>query len=143
MLNPFAYLRRRWMVSHYADCLPRYLFNDYGHSGPYTPNQIDASIDRHRLSGKGADRAYALAMFCDAAALADPALPNKLGLKRSFQDLRAEAHRWRPGGAGDSSGNAVVAVDGTNWGFSGHHGSCASQSSAGHAGDCGSSGGHH
>jgi hypothetical protein len=57
--------QRRRAIRRFLRVLPRRLLEDYGHQGPYTPLQIEATIRRHKVSSpRYAD--YAAALFCDA-----------------------------------------------------------------------------
>jgi hypothetical protein len=56
-------------IRRYLTVLPGRLRQDYGHRGPFTPRQVRATVARHRLSSER-HLAYAIALFCDAEALA-------------------------------------------------------------------------
>lgn len=60
--------QKRRAVGRYIKILPRRLFEDYGHRGPYTPTQVEATIRRHKVStSRYSD--YAVALFCDRTRL--------------------------------------------------------------------------
>lgn len=67
----------------YVKVLPARLRKDYGHRGPYTPDQIESTIRRHSV-GHGRYVPYAIALFADGGAL--PPVWNGTRL----QDLRTE-----------------------------------------------------
>jgi hypothetical protein len=59
-----ALLGSRRATRRYLRLLPRLLSRDYGHRGPYTPEQVETTIRRHRVTSlKFA--AYAMAIFSD------------------------------------------------------------------------------
>jgi hypothetical protein len=59
---------KRRTIRRYLTMLPGRLRQDYGHRGPFTPQQVRATIARHRISSER-QLAYAIALFCDAEAL--------------------------------------------------------------------------
>ena len=59
--------RARKAVRLYLRLLPVILWRDYGGSGPYTPDQVEAAIARHRVTSREFVP-YAIAIFCDADA---------------------------------------------------------------------------
>jgi hypothetical protein len=60
---------KRRAIRRYLTVLPGRLRRDYGYGGPYTPEQVRATIARHKLSSQR-HLAYAVALFCDPGALA-------------------------------------------------------------------------
>lgn len=79
-----AWLRRR-AIHRYLRRLPRRLYQDYGHAGPYTPAQVEATMRRHKI-GPLSHAAYAVAIFCDLKRL--PEFQPDHG--PSYGELRAE-----------------------------------------------------
>lgn len=79
-----AWLKRR-AIRRYMSRLPRRLFEDYGHAGPYTPAQVEATMRRHRI-GPLRHAAYAVAIFCDPKRL--PEFQPDHG--PNYSELRAE-----------------------------------------------------
>ena len=69
MIRRFQRYRTRRTAKRYLLALRPALRQDYGHTGPYTPAQVLASLKRCVFNAPSA-RQYALAIFCDAAALA-------------------------------------------------------------------------
>jgi hypothetical protein len=59
-----ASMHKRRVVGRYLKILPRHLRHDYGHRGPYTPAQVEATIGRYAVSSRKYS-AYAVAIFCD------------------------------------------------------------------------------
>jgi hypothetical protein len=57
-------------LARYFKVLPRRLREDYGHSGPYTPLQVDSTLRRHRI-GPARHSGYAVALFSESALLPD------------------------------------------------------------------------
>jgi hypothetical protein len=60
-------------MRRFTSVLPGRLRADYGHGGPYTPMQVEATIRRHRIAAPEY-AVYALGLFCDG-----PALSKQLG----------------------------------------------------------------
>ena len=58
----FSGLRKRRAIKRYLILLPRQLLEDFGHGGPYTTAQVEASVHRAKLSREFV--AYAQAIFC-------------------------------------------------------------------------------
>ncbi len=69
-LHRYDQIRQLWhwgrhrAIRRYLRILPRRLFEDYGHRGPYTPAQVNASILRYKVSSPRYSD-YAIALFCD------------------------------------------------------------------------------
>lgn len=68
--NPLSWFdpKKRAIRRYFKDLPPR-LLADYGHTGPYTPEQVHGALARYRIGPK-AYAPYALAMFCEAKVLA-------------------------------------------------------------------------
>jgi hypothetical protein len=76
-------LRRHFAVHRYLTKLPRKLVIDYGHGGPYTPKQVEATIRRNKRFSL-AFLSYAQTLFCDAD-----------GLRKVWQDTSVAAEFTR------------------------------------------------
>lgn len=61
-------MRKPWVLRKYLVVLPRKLLEDYGHGGPFTPKQIESTIERY-MGWSVSFCPYAQAMFCDETAL--------------------------------------------------------------------------
>lgn len=59
-----AFLGRRRAIKRYLRRLPSLLSRDYGHRGPYTPEQVESTIRRHNVTSV-AFAPYAMAIFSD------------------------------------------------------------------------------
>jgi len=57
-------LLRRRALKRFVRRLPGLLLADYGHRGPFTPEQVAATIGRYRVSSR-AFVPYAQTIFCD------------------------------------------------------------------------------
>lgn len=126
---------RRRSVRRYLRLLPRRLREDYGHIGPFTPEQVAATIRRHRISGPRYI-SYAQALFCDPKTLAEIRPTVDFGL--SFQDLRREiAGQVQASGVDEDFGYSDVL------GHAAHFGSDSAGGEGGHHGATGASGGGH
>ena len=55
---------KRQAIRRFLTQLPRWLFADYGHQGPFSSAQVEASLRRHAASTLKY-QAYAQALFCD------------------------------------------------------------------------------
>lgn len=115
----------------YLKVLPRQLFKDYGHKGPYTPSQIDSSLER---AGLASTRfvPYAIALFCNPAELRR--LQDENGLACDYADVRRELSNAYFGGEPDFSPADVAR-------YSAEHGSLAETGHGGH--NSADGGGHH
>ncbi len=135
ILNLLKSLRKRGAVRRYLKALPRKLYQDYGHRGPYTPGQVESTLRRYKVSSPDC-WPYALAIFCDQETLRQARRemgPDHEALRREVaatcfggdDDFTTEevARHWSDGGGQEGSG-----------GHSGHGG-------GDHGGDGG--GGHH
>jgi hypothetical protein len=126
--------RKRSAVRRYLKSLPKQLFEDYGHRGPYTAKQVEASIQRAKLSAEFCP--YAQAIFCDAAALPDDP---------TFRAIRHELGDAYFNGGGSAGGGDFTYADVAR--YVGEHGAGAGHESGqsfgegGHHG--GNGGGHH
>ena len=67
--------------------MPRLLRRDYGHGGPFTPEQVESTIKRHRVMGATLSH-YAVAIFCDRET-ADRYW-REAGREHDYRDLRGE-----------------------------------------------------
>jgi hypothetical protein len=127
--------RKRRAVRRYLKALPKQLFEDYGHRGPYTPGQVESSIGRAKLSAEFCP--YAQAIFCDSAALPSG--------RHDFRAIRHELGRTYftdgAGGGGEYTYAEVSRLVGEPGGYGGHGDGGASGGEAGHHG--GDGGGHH
>jgi len=56
--------RRHRAIRRFLKILPRRLFEDYGHRGPFTPAQVETTNRRYKVSSPEYDE-YAVALFCD------------------------------------------------------------------------------
>lgn len=133
-------LGRRGAIRRILARLPARLRLDYGHIGPCTPEQVAASVRRHRVVAPR-HIPWAIAIFCDREALkrlrlADPHGPD-------YEALRAEAGSGFISGGPDFTLRDLARFEtahgdpGAGHGEApGHHGDCG-----GHGGDGG--GGHH
>ena len=88
----FNDLRKRSAIRRYLSALPPQLLDDYGHRGPYTTAQVEASIRRAKLSLEF--RAYAQAIFGDVEELL-----LRHPERDHFDELRREL-AWRYFGGG-------------------------------------------
>ena len=156
MLRPIRRLlnamTRRGAIRGYLRALPRQLYKDYGHTGPFTPMQVEASIRRRGGLSRG-HAIYAMAIFCDRTALAnqlrgEPASGGVRDLRTAlggdylgpgadfaFADVTRylAQHGFQPTGGGESHGHH--GYDGwVDHGGDGGHG---------HVGDGGGDGGGH
>src|SRR5262245_20385848 len=69
MIGRFThFLAKRRALRRYMTELPRRLFGDYGHTGPYTPQQVLSTIKRYRISSPNFAH-VAIAPYCDRAAV--------------------------------------------------------------------------
>ncbi len=141
MANPITdfleALRKRAAIRRYLKRLPRKLFQDYGHLGPYTQGQVESSLQRHRVSSSPEFLPYALAIFCDPESL--ERMRREHGA--DFETLRKEVGStcFRGEGGVDFTTEDVA----RHWGqVSGHEGAGGH---SGHGGDHGGDGGggHH
>ena len=139
--NPFTRLLRRLAqrraIKRYLTVLPRRLIADYGHAGPYTPAQVEMTIQRYRIS-EAQFISYALAIFCDRAVLAQ--LPHEVWTTSDFDALRSEVAGAYFSGDREFSYRDVEAYSahhGATSGVDGHH-----VQGGGHIG-ADSGGGHH
>ena len=64
MVGFVTFIRRRLATRRFLTALPRRLRQDYGHRGPYTPEQVEATIRRHKVASLSFAH-YAQAVFCD------------------------------------------------------------------------------
>lgn len=127
------WLRRR-AIRGYMRRLPRRLFEDYGHAGPYTPAQVEATLRRHK-AGPLNHAAYAVAIFCDPKKLP----PFDPGHGPDYGAMRTEVGDAFFGG---DSGFTLREVGGYGGApeSSGHGGESGGGHHGGHSGD---GGGHH
>jgi hypothetical protein len=132
----FYAARKRTAMRRYLRRLPKQLSEDYGHRGPYTPKQVEASIQRAKLSAEFAP--YAQAIFCDEAAL-------PTGGRHDFRAIRHElggTYFENGGGGGDYTYSDVARYVGGHGGYESHGGGEGSgYGDGGHHG--GDGGGHH
>ena len=63
MFNPLAWFGKRRAIGSFLRALPKRLREDYGHLGPYSAEQVERCIIRHRVSGSDFIP-YAIAIFC-------------------------------------------------------------------------------
>ena len=126
--------RKRGAVQRYLRRLPKQLFDDYGHRGPYTPLQVEASIQRAKLSAEFC--AYAQAIFCDAAALPT----GRHDFRAIRRELGAAYFSDGAGGGGEYTYAEVSRLVGEHGGYGGHGGGEGSGDGGHHGGD---GGGHH
>ena len=125
----FATLSKRRAIKLYLKRLSGALRDDYGHVGPYTPAQVEATLRRRRFPLGQA--AYALAIFCDGG---DPQLLIELQKQsKSLAALRKEVADAHFGGDYGFSPSDVSSYS-ADYGAHGHN------SFGGHGGDHG--GGH-
>jgi hypothetical protein len=136
--------RRHFAVRRYLTGLPRKLIDDYGHRGPYRPQQVAATIGRNEsFSTEFAPLAQAL--FCDEESLRNAW--REAGFSAEIRAVRRDlAEAWFGGvsGNGDNSGTFTYADVGRysaeqSWAES--HGG-GSGGDAGHHGGDGGHGGH-
>jgi hypothetical protein len=126
------WLRRR-AIRRYLTRLPRRLFEDYGHAGPYTPAQVEATLRRHK-AGPLRHAAYAVAIFCD------PKLPSfDPDHGPDYGAMRAEVGNAFFDG---DSGFTLREVGGYG-GMSESTGHAGESGGGGHHGGHGDGGGHH
>jgi hypothetical protein len=116
--------------------LPSLLNHDYGHRGPYTPEQVESTIRRHRVTSL-AFAPYAMAIFCDREKV--EALWRKGDAPHNYDVLRHEIGAAYFGGdAGftreDMARHSTEAC-GESSGHHGHDGGLHEESASG--------GGHH
>ena len=132
-------LTKRRDLKRYLTILPWRLMQDYGHKGPYTPAQVEATILRHKVSSPR-HKAYALAIFCDRKEL--ERRRREGDLSDDFERLRREIgetyfdgtpdfslrdvgrHSSEHGGTGEAgghSGHGGSYHDGGGDGGGGHH----------------------
>jgi len=83
-----AWIGKRRAIRRYLRVLPRRLWEDYGHQGPYTPAQVETSIRRHKVSSPRY-APFAVALFCDAthsprSGTEDRRAPNHDALRREL-----------------------------------------------------------
>jgi hypothetical protein len=127
--------RKRRSVKGYLRRLPKQLFEDYGHRGPYAPGQVEASVQRAKLSAEFCP--YAQAIFCDATMLPS-------GVRHDFRAIRRELGQTYftdgAGGGGEYTYAEVSRLVGEHGGYGGHFGSEGSGDGGGHHGG---DGGHH
>jgi hypothetical protein len=124
-----AWLKRH-AIRRYMSRLPRRLFQDYGHAGPYTPAQIEATMRRHRI-GPQRHAAYAVAIFCDPKRLPEfqpDHGPNYRALREEVGDAFFEGDSGFTvrdvggyGGAPESSGHGGGEHSGGHHGDGGGH----------------------
>jgi hypothetical protein len=63
-MDPLTWLHKRRAIRRYLRVLPFKLRDDYGHLGPYSPGQVQRTVERHKITGPRF-LPYALAIFCD------------------------------------------------------------------------------
>jgi hypothetical protein len=126
----FSDFRKRQAVGRYLKILPRHLYQDYGHRGPYTPEQIEASICRHRVSSD-LFAAYAVVLFSDPELI--KRLTRDTGESWDIDALRTELGGIYFGGDADFTMRDVAR-------YASQHGGNVSE--IGHN-DHGGGGGHH
>ncbi|MGA0604257.1 DUF6559 family protein [Caulobacter sp. KR2-114] len=80
-------LCRRRATKRYLRRLPPLLRGDYGHRGPYTPEQVVSTIRRHRV-GSPRFAPYAMAIFADREAV--EALWRQTGARFDYDRIRRE-----------------------------------------------------
>ena len=127
-------MRKRGAIKRYLKALPRKLYQDYGHKGPYTPGQVESTLRRYKVSSPDC-WPYALAIFCDRESL--ERMRHERGL--DHEALRREVGATYFDGDGDFTTEDVA----RHWGDAGAHESGGGH--AGHGGDHGGDGGggHH
>ena len=127
--------RTRHVVGRTIRALPRLLRKDYGHAGPFTPAQVQATLQRNGLALSTA-QPYALAVFCDPAQLAEHQRASTRAI--DFPSLRRDAADWYFGGdTGFTASDVMTFAENHDQG--GAHGGHGYDS--GHSSDGG--GGHH
>lgn len=144
-VGEFMASRLRWLtpkrrvMDRYLRMLPRRLQGDYGHSGPYTPEQVERTIERYGL-GSPAYSAYAVAMFCDERVL------SSLPIKHRAGELRKEIGTDYFGGTEGFTYQDVLALCSHQTGGAAAGSDCAGGGEGAHFGghhSGGDAGGHH
>ena len=88
----------RRALYRYLRILPEKLLRDYGHKGPYTPEQVEATIKRNNTCSLEF-APHALAIFSDRASVEH--LWRERGYKENFDQLRADVGNAFFGGDAD------------------------------------------
>jgi hypothetical protein len=78
-------LTRRGAVRQLLRRLPRPLYQDYGHRGPYTPEQVESTLRRQKIAPRRF-WPYALVIFCDE----DNVRRVSRDGEKPYEDMRAE-----------------------------------------------------
>jgi hypothetical protein len=126
---------KRRAIRGYLRILPGNLRRDFGHSGPFTPMQVQRTIERQKgLSKNHVD--YALAVFCDDHNL--KALCGKPGRPNSYSDLRDEVGLAYPSYFYDGGSFSYSDLVSDSFSEGGHGGDGGHHDFSGDAG-----GGHH
>jgi hypothetical protein len=97
----FSDLRKRRAIKRYLSALPGRLIEDYGHRGPYTTAQVEASVRRAELSLEFVSHAQAIFCNVEELLLRHPQ-------RDHFDRLRREL-AWRYFGRGPGSSYRDVA----------------------------------
>lgn len=120
LLRLVAFLRRRRATKRYLRHLPSLLNRDYGHRGPYTPEQVEATIRRHRLTSV-AFAPYAMAIFCDREKV--EALWRQANARHDYDRIRDEIGAAYFGGDASFTPDDVARHSAEAYGEGGgHHG---------------------
>jgi hypothetical protein len=135
MIGFVRVIRGRRAMRRFLTALPRHLRRDYGHRGPYTPEQVEATIRRHKVTSPSFAH-YAQAIFCDRESV--ERLWRERGSDLSFDDARAEIANAYFGGQTDftEADTARYSSESSGHGADAGHGVHANDSSS-------HGGGHH
>jgi hypothetical protein len=90
-LNPLSraieFFRKRRAIRQFLRRLPSLLKQDYGHRGPYMPDQVASTVNRYRVASNDY-LAFAMAMFCSRENVESIWL--RQGLQHDFDKIRTE-----------------------------------------------------
>jgi hypothetical protein len=123
-------LTRRGAMRRFLKQLPCLLSQDYGHRGPYTPEQVESTLQRQKIAPPKF-WLYALVIFCDEENVRST---GRIG-EKPYESMRAEvAAEFFAGDVGFSARDAIHYAEA-------HGGHVSSETAFGH--ETGGHGGSH
>ena len=138
MASFITFVRSRIATRRFLKVLPWRLRQDYEHRGPYTPEQVEATIRRHKIANPAFAR-YAQAIFCDRDMV--ERLWRDRGVNESYDEIRADiGGAYFGGDAAFTAADAARYSSETGGGSESGHGAHGGHGGE-HSGDGG--GGHH
>jgi uncharacterized membrane protein YgcG len=128
---------KRLAIRRFLTQLPRWLFDDYGHKGPFSGAQVEASL-RRRAASTLKYKAYAQALFCDRDG--SPPLKTAVGPSERSAARMELAERYFGGDINFSvddvsrlaEHNGATSGEGQTGHGGGHHGAGADFGGGGH-----------